>query len=375
MPILLVSFQNCSSHSASISAESTDIDNLQESKIIGIINGECSSILNKCTSGSFRDVLDTQSEFKWKCLGTRGGSTMSCTFVKPPPAPRPLPIVRPPSGIQQFEFAHDLKYPGVRGDITFDFYHPKDYKNRKNLPVFIWIHGGGYASGDKSDDRALAVKIAELGFVVLNLNYTLAQAATVLYPQTLPAMQPYSIGIQDILSAIEYLKLHAQSFNIDPNKISIGGASAGGHLALMATTSGATVFNCTVNVAGPTDLLLASQMLNFPVTAWVAKSYYGENESVLKAYSPLHQINQIQSRRMYFLHQVKDNLVPIQHSRLFLETARPRFGGAAESYFMNDSLPAGIPYEYPSPSQATHNFRSSNTAISRVTSFLRSKCY
>lgn len=43
------------------------------------INGQCSSSKNSCTSGSFKDVADTGSIYRWQCVGSNGGSTVSCT--------------------------------------------------------------------------------------------------------------------------------------------------------------------------------------------------------------------------------------------------------------------------------------------------------
>lgn len=339
-----------------------------------VIHGVCSKNLNQCTAGSFFNLVDSDFQYQWSCLGSNGGASVTCATARPPTSPPTLPIVAAPRNVTYLS-ALDLKYPGANGDVSFDFYHPADYLSKSNLPVFIWVHGGGWSSGDKADDRAVAQNIADRGFIVLNLNYTLAPAVSPsIYPTPYIAPNPYTAGVRDILAAVELVKLKASNFHIDSQKISIGGGSAGGHLALMTSAAGATIFNCVISAAGPTDLLLATQMTQFPVTVWIAKSIYGNNESVLKAHSPLYQVDNIQARRVYLIHQEKDNLVPISHARNFLNAARPRFQSAIETTFFNDPLPAGIPYESPAPSQITHNF-DATAASNAISNFLANKCY
>lgn len=339
------------------------------------INGSCSSTLNQCAVGGFLDLVDTDFQYQWSCLGSNGGAAVTCSSVRPPTSPPPLPSVAAPSGTTLYNFAHDLEYSGVNGPVKFDFYHPKDFLTKQNLPVFIWVHGGGWSGGDKADDRELAQKIAERGFIVLNVNYTLAPAVSAsIYPTPYIAPNPYTMGVRDILAAVDLVKLKAPDFHIDVQKISIGGGSAGGHLSLMTAASGATTFNCVISAAGPTDLVLATQQAQFPATVWIAKSIYGDNLSVLKTHSPLYQVNNIQARRVYLLHQEKDNLVPIDHARNFTNAARSRFQGALEYTFLNDPLPAGTPYEYSPPEKLTHNFDTPQV-INAVGNFLSNKCY
>lgn len=269
----------------------------------------------------------------------------------------------------------DLKYGGLNSDVGFDFYYPDNYLSKSKLPVFIWLHGGGWTGGDKADDRLVAQKIAERGFIVLNLNYTLAPSiSTSLFPQAVIASSAYSSGINDIKAAVELIKLKAKDFHIDLQKISIGGGSAGGHLALMMATTGVTTFNCVISAAGPTDLLSASQYTQFPVTAWIVKSVFGDSVSDLKANSPYYQISNMHARRFYLLHQENDNLVPIDQVRSFLNSARARFGNAIEESLFSDPLPQGIPDRNPSPAQLTHNFEAP-VVISAIANFLGNKCY
>ena len=50
---------------------------------VNAVNGQCSSVLNQCYTGTFSDVTDTETQNKWSCLGSGGGTTASCNINKP----------------------------------------------------------------------------------------------------------------------------------------------------------------------------------------------------------------------------------------------------------------------------------------------------
>ena len=92
----------------------------------------------------------------------------------------------------------------------------------KNRPGVIVIHGGGWIQGDK--ERMLetfCLPFVEHGFVVANVEYRLAPAATA------PA------AVNDVLAAAKWFRDHAADYKVDPNQIIVTGSSAGGHLAMM----------------------------------------------------------------------------------------------------------------------------------------------
>ena len=96
--------------------------------------------------------------------------------------------------------------------------------NRKRNPAIIFIHGGGWISGDRSAYIGRAKKYALAGFNVIAINYTLAKQddETTRWPKQL----------EDVQTAVRWVRKNAALFGIDPNRISAGGDSAGGHLAL-----------------------------------------------------------------------------------------------------------------------------------------------
>lgn len=84
-------------------------------------------------------------------------------------------------------------------------------------PALLWIHGGGYLAGDAAQDDALCRRFAHrLGATIASVNYRLA-------PE-----HPYPAPLEDCYSVLNWLcRLPA----VDPGRVAIGGASAGGGLA------------------------------------------------------------------------------------------------------------------------------------------------
>lgn len=84
-------------------------------------------------------------------------------------------------------------------------------------PIVILVHGGGWSSRERKDMDKVAESLASNGLAVFNINYRLA-----------PKYQHPS-PIDDLESAILYVKKNAVNLNIDPNRIGLWGYSSGGH--------------------------------------------------------------------------------------------------------------------------------------------------
>jgi acetyl esterase/lipase len=88
------------------------------------------------------------------------------------------------------------------------------------LPALLWIHGGGYVLGTADQDD-LTVKgiVSAVGCAAVSVDYRLA-------PET-----PHPGPVEDCYAALRWLYTHTQELGVDPTRIAIGGASAGGGLA------------------------------------------------------------------------------------------------------------------------------------------------
>ena len=136
-----------------------------------------------------------------------------------------------PGGVVGFS---ELKYaviPGFR-PLTLDVYlAPKGRAAASNSPLVLYIHGGGWANGHSRQSGAfddwprVLASLAARGYVVASLNYRLSSEAA------------FPAAIQDVKSAIRFLRAHATEYGIDPSRAIVWGGSAGGHLAALAATT------------------------------------------------------------------------------------------------------------------------------------------
>ncbi|GAA4417565.1 hypothetical protein GCM10023187_50090 [Nibrella viscosa] len=93
-------------------------------------------------------------------------------------------------------------------------------------PAVLLIHGGGWRSGDRSQQIPMAQQLAANGYVAVTAEYRLSTEA--LYPA----------AVHDLKAAIRWLRANTREYNIDPNKIAVLGCSAGGQLAALLGTTG-----------------------------------------------------------------------------------------------------------------------------------------
>jgi acetyl esterase/lipase len=126
-------------------------------------------------------------------------------------------------------------------------------------PALLWLHGGGWYSGD----RANAIRNGQLdpfvdaGFLVASADYRLAGEAI------------FPAQIHDVKAAIRFLRANANEYGIDPRRVAIAGFSAGAHLAALAALTGdlpelegtsgnpgySTSVSAALVLAAPTDFL------------------------------------------------------------------------------------------------------------------------
>ncbi len=92
-----------------------------------------------------------------------------------------------------------------------------------NRAALIYVHGGAWVYGDKDNTRRPTFRhAAAQGYLVLDVAYTL-------WPESdIPDM------VKEVKMAVLWLKAHADRYHIDPERITLVGASAGAHLALLA---------------------------------------------------------------------------------------------------------------------------------------------
>lgn len=108
---------------------------------------------------------------------------------------------------------------------TMRMYEPKDCPD-KPLPVLLYLHGGGWTFGSINSCGRFCNAMAASGAMrVIALDYRLA-------PE-----HPYPAGLNDCTAAVSYIIEHAAELRIDAGRITVGGDSSGGNLALATALS------------------------------------------------------------------------------------------------------------------------------------------
>ncbi len=222
----------------------------------------------------------------------------------------------------------DLEYvPGGHERQKLDLYLPPQGKDAAALPLIVWVHGGAWLGGNKNS--CPAAQFLKDGFAAASINYRLSQHAI------------FPAQIEDCKAAIRFLRANAGQYNIDPNRIGVWGASAGGHLvALLGTTGDVNDFDKGLNLQvsskvhavcdffGPTDLTKMSDfesiMDHDAPDAPEAKLIGGpvqENKEACKRANPITYISR-DDPPFLICHGDKDNLVPINQSVLLNEALK-----------------------------------------------------
>jgi len=113
--------------------------------------------------------------------------------------------------------------PGSGGNIPVRFYRPETAAIDARLPALVYAHGGGWVFGNLESHDVLCAQLAiEAGISVAAIDYRLA-------PET-----RFPGAFDDVIAVLKWVAAHGPSVGIDPNRLAIGGDSAGGNLAAAA---------------------------------------------------------------------------------------------------------------------------------------------
>ncbi len=107
------------------------------------------------------------------------------------------------------------------------------FENDEPTPLIIYIHGGGFTGGEKEyfyDNEDRIREILNQGVAVATINYHLLDVS--------PDTDQYGVikSLEDSKRALQFMRYHASSFNIDPEKIAVYGGSAGAGTAIWLGT-------------------------------------------------------------------------------------------------------------------------------------------
>lgn len=210
----------------------------------------------------------------------------------------------------------DLKY-GSHTNQSVDVYLPANRTAQTKTVIFI--HGGFWIGGNKSEMSAIAKNFRDKGYATATINYRLSHTAENF---THPAQ------VSDLAKAIEFIDSKASEWNISSGSLALVGVSAGGHIALLYTYAydGGNRVSTVISLAGPTNLLNMENAS--PQQAQVLHWFLGtdpqSSPAVYQQASPVSHVK-TGSKPTLLLHGKLDLIVPYQQA-LDLKTKLDQFG-------------------------------------------------
>ncbi|TDM09843.1 MAG: alpha/beta hydrolase [Ideonella sp. MAG2] len=121
----------------------------------------------------------------------------------------------------------NVAYASTSAAQKMDIYMPA---GAGPFPAVVLIHGGAFKAGDKAMDAANAATLVANGYVAVAINYRLSGEAK------------FPAAVHDAKAAVRYIRAKASEYRINPDKIGVWGASAGGHLSAMLGTTGGDTY-------------------------------------------------------------------------------------------------------------------------------------
>jgi acetyl esterase len=189
--------------------------------------------------------------------------------------------------------------------LSVDIFYADSSRQKNDNTAIAFFHGGGWAFGDPAEFHKACRRYAGKGYVTFSFQYRLSINEDGTYPN--PDITPIE-AVKDARSAIRWLRENAELLNIDPEKIVVGGQSAGGQLALSTALLDSINENSDdLNISPvPNALLLFSSNVN-TLEPWI-EMLLGDRSKEIWSISPYHNLREGMPPAIAF-HGEEDNQV------------------------------------------------------------------
>ena len=218
----------------------------------------------------------------------------------------------PAHGVEGIDITPDVVYGHKHGmALTFDVFKPKEKAN--GVGILFIVSGGWYSRWRPPENSVNWFKpMLDKGFTVFAVRH--GSSPKYVIPEI----------IEDVRRSVRFIRLRAKRFGVDPERLGVTGASAGGHLSLMLGTTSDKGNPDSKDEVLRTSNRVAAVVAYFPPTdirAWVnnvpdypALNFEGEKAA---ACSPLLHVSGDDPPTL-LIHGDKDELVTLDHSENIL---------------------------------------------------------
>lgn len=192
-------------------------------------------------------------------------------------------------------------------ELYADVFYTESTRQKNDNPVIAFFHGGGWVFGSQEEFHEACRRFARKGYVAFSFQYRLSRNEDGTYPH--PDITPVE-SVKDARSAIRWLRENAEKLKIDPEKIAVGGQSAGGQLALStALLDSVNEISDNLNTSSvPNALLLYSSNVN-TLEPWI-DMLLGERRNEIWSISPYHNLRKGMPPAIAFHGEEDDQVLP-----------------------------------------------------------------
>lgn len=210
---------------------------------------------------------------------------------------------------ENIEEIKNIEYKNVDGkSLQLDIYRLKNITD--TVPLLVFIHGGSWKGGQRSDYLVYLIDFAKRGYVTATVSYRLLNDG------------PYPACAEDIRDVVGWFFRSGEKYGYDPDRIALIGGSAGGHLAMLGgygwgkknevSDSLNPKIKAIVDIYGPADLTTEYARNHPLVTAIIGRSYE-ESPVLYSEASPVTYLDKDDPPTL-ILHGTSDRLVPVSQS-------------------------------------------------------------